>query len=178
MYISSENVLMLKNNFRGREQSMIFELDGITISIEPDLKNFRYRVTVDIPKEAMKEHIAIQKGKDFQLEFKQLSPFGNNRIKLNFYRKYQRNNQGRFIVGEYAIFDVKDNGLFEFYLKIRPKLYVPWQLTEQNKQNKKKENQPIPTVIIGGFRPSAPQQTNYKYNNIRKPWQGGKVTPK
>lgn len=180
MYISQQRH-QRKNNFYGREQSMTLTLEGITISIEPDLERLTYRVEVDIPQAAMQEQVSIRKGKDVQLEFHKLQPFKSRDLKLKFQGRYQKDKKGRFIVSEYATFEVKNNEFFEFYLKLRPKLYVPFQLTQRNKGMKKREKKKknsIPTVTIGRCRPSAAKQINYKYNNVARPWQGGMVTPK
>lgn len=155
---------------------MTLTLDGITISIETNLPCLTYSVEIIIPQEALQEQISIRKGKDVRLEFQQLRGFSTE-LKLKFDGTYKKDKKGRYIVSEYATFERK-NDFYEFQLKLRPKLYVPFQLTQRNRMLKKRKRNKIPPLVIERWVPSAPRQTNYTCNNIRRPWQGGSVTPK
>jgi len=157
----------------------IFTSDGVTIKVT--MFNHRYEVEILIPKEKLKKEIHL-KNKNLIFHFYMKNKCYEE-IRIIFEKNYPRDAQG--------IVNISNHSKFEFNTKdyrgsitLSPKSYIPGKIIKSVKLEKEDRNSFANLLKKCGInnnprpKPSPSIYTNYKYNNVTKPFNGGKVSPK
>lgn len=152
--------------------------EGVTVSVKADAGKCIYRVEVRIPKDLIKRKLVVNDRKNFKLEFEVKQPSAYDKeIVMNFKNKYEIDGSGKVDLNKCSTLTF-ENKRYKCTILLRPKFYIPTKIRKRNKRLKKKERNYC--TISSNAKPteSASKFTNYSYNNAKKPFVGGSVTPK
>ncbi len=152
--------------------------EGVTVSVKADAGKCIYWVEVRIPKDVIKREIVVNDRKNFKLEFnvKQSSAY-EKEIVMNSKNKYEIDGSGKVDLNKCSILTF-ENKKYKCTILLRPKFYIPTKIRKRNERLKQKERNYC--TVSSSTKPckSESKFTNYSYNNAKKPFVGGSVTPK
>ena len=152
--------------------------DGVTVSVKADSGKCIYRVEIRIPKDVIKREIVVNDRKNFKLEFKAKQPSAYEKeIVMNSKNKYEIDGFGKVDLNKCSTLTF-ENKRYKCTILLRPKFYIPAKIRKRNERIKQREKNY--STISSNAKPvkSASKFINYSYNNARRPFVGGSVTPK
>lgn len=152
--------------------------DGVTVSVKADAGKCIYWVEVRIPKDVIKRKLVVNDRKNFKLEFEVKQPSAYDKeIVMNFKNKYEIDGSGKVDLNKCSTLTF-ENKRYKCTILLRPKFYIPAKIRKRNERIKQKERKYGTVSSITKPCESESKFTNYSYNNAKKPFVGGAVTPK